>query len=236
MLVLAIVCESRTIKSSSLTCDFEVQDESYGCFLNNVKLGNESSIEIGGAHLGGRTDEDVKFVEILSSTVDIIPPEIFQKFQNLETFGIINSRLSKIQLPDCSKIKSLQFTSCQIENIDQEVFKGCKNLETLQLNYNRLERFHSNILNGLSSLKFLDLFENKLTSLSADFFRHIPNIEKVDFGANRIDAIHPHTFDNLRKLNSVWLDKNICVSRSFSFLEAGNTESIKDDIWRCFAL
>ncbi len=236
LLILGTVCESRTIKSTTLTCEFEVREEEYGCYLSNIKIENGSSIVIRGDHLAGKGDEDVKFLEILSSIVEKIPEELFKKFRNLETFGIINSRLDQIELPECSQVRTLQFTSCQLEKIKEEAFKRCTNLEKLQLSYNRLENFHSNILNGLSNLKFLDLFDNKLTWLSSNFFKHIPNIAKLDVGFNRIDAIHPRTFENLKKLNSVWLDGNICVSRSFSFLEVGNAEPIKDHIEKCFAL
>lgn len=124
----------------------------YTCQLRNVSYTDESGgfkIE-GNNHSQSYDDSKVVRVWTLSSVINFMPMEIFQKFKNLKSLEMENVKLKVLNWP--------------LEN--------CESLESLMLSGNKLESI-DNVFDGCTSLKVLNLYSNEIETIDGDAFKNL---------------------------------------------------------------
>lgn len=98
-----------------------------------------------------------------------------------------------------------------------------KNLQSIVINYSRLREIRQIDLKPFKQLKYLDLFDNKIEKLEADLFKYNRDLEVIWLSNNNIRVVDWTAFDGLKKLTSLYLGDNVCISKSAeSILEVKN--------------
>lgn len=102
-----------------------------------------------------------------------------------------------------NNIIMLDFSSNEIEVIDDEAFKNINSLLELELQFNRISNL--NFVRYLPKvLESLNLRHNSITTIPDDAFSHLVELWELYLAENKIKLINPRSFYNLNKL--VYLD------------------------------
>jgi Leucine-rich repeat (LRR) protein len=73
----------------------------------------------------------------------------------------------------------------------------------------------------LPELEMLDLENNQLPSIDENLLKFNPKLKNISFKSNRVRSISPTVFKHLRKLVSVDLTENDCISSFFTQTSLG---------------
>lgn len=190
---------------------------------------------------------------IESSTIPFIPPAIFKKFQEVtkfigrnasiediydDTFGnarklnnlILSQnkiqRLVDMSFSNASALQSLKLQHNQINTLSSLAFFGLKKLRTLILSFNKIVNVPLHLFRDLESLEDLQLDNNLITVISYYQFGRNLDLTTLHLENNEISTIDNGTFENLTKLELVFLNKNICVDKSFAPWRADNQSEL----------
>lgn len=250
----------------NVRCQFEFlamnNDQGYGCTLRDVKLYDRSrQVTVGGFHLSGNTNNDVRFLRIELSHTPFIIRELFTSFPNLEGLEIMFSDLREISnesFANALNLKYLNIRNNPIRRIEANVFNAMRNLEVLNLWWNTdldyvsedaftgleslidLQIISSDIpfvlprtFRPLTSLRFLELAQNKLGYIDSRWFSTNRQLTQLRMNSNSIDAIHPSLLD-LPELTSIFLQGNTCVSNVFFITDNISRENVRIALLPCF--
>lgn len=154
-----------------------------------------------------------KAIQFSNSQVEFIPKEIYAKFPNLESLGIVES-IVKIQ--------------------GQDFFNGSGSLKKLDLKFNKLQYLPDDTFNLLPNLEMLKLFGNQLEYIGRDLFSKNSKLVFIDLQQNNVNMIDPRTFDTLTNLKYFWMKGNICSNKNFEFNNDDQLDVLKKVIKRCF--
>lgn len=214
---------------------FTANGDAYRCFLLGITIADEpeQTVTIGGTHLDGLNNADVRGVEIRNSHSPYIITQLFTTFPNLQTFEItyddgltrIQSgaftgaiHLEAIHISYCwdtlttvednafigaANLKSLDLSSNLIETIYENAFEGLQEVTSLHLQRNQLQQLPASWLRSLPNLVTFEVYQNYITSLDGDVFVHNPNISLVNFDDNLINAVERNFLDSLPSLPNV---------------------------------
>ncbi|KAG5676526.1 hypothetical protein PVAND_006354 [Polypedilum vanderplanki] len=86
-----------------------------------------------------------------------------------------------------------------------------KNLKYINMVYENLTLITTEDLKVFPKLQTLDLSGNQIEFISKDTFIFNPNIEEIWLYDNKISHIDPTSFDKLKNLKVLVLDKNVCT-------------------------
>lgn len=251
----------------TLNCVFSfIFGNTYMCRLNGVTVvDNESQvINIGGVHLAGQSNANVRRVEIANSNIPFIVTQIFSTFPNLNTFLIMtDSGLNRIQPGAFSSATNLQFITItsnrnlrtipasafigtprvtfldlfnnQIETVHEMAFNGLDFIQMLFLDFNRIRQLPVNVFRQLTDLNTLYLSNNSLTALHGNIVANNPNLEELRLLDNPINAIGRNFLINNQRLQSLNMLRNECAD---SFWIVGQNqvtvETIRQGLSTCF--
>ncbi|XP_070495302.1 protein artichoke-like [Chironomus tepperi] len=203
--------------SQSINCEYNVRqyggDSSYACTLAlDNPQGWDNFTQIGGRHFPGMNNVFVTTVIARYLSVSRNVPQI------------ICSQFPHVTYIDLS--------SSQIEDVDENSFRGCRNLDWLRLYNNRIARLPENLFVHNRHLKELDLQRNLLTTLPEnllanqvalealflDFnpittfpsgvFRSLWNLKTLILYRTQLNTINPAWFQNLINLDTLDLTLN----------------------------
>jgi len=135
-----------------------------------------------------------------------IPPQIFDKFTNLEYFeASIGLRTLSLQsLPN--KLKQLNLGYNRIMALDANAFQSPE-LQYINLQYNDISQINDGAFNGPIKLKILILYHNKLTILKRSTFKGAANLQDLDLSSNEIETIEDGALD-LPQLKELLINDN----------------------------
>ena len=94
------------------------------------------------------------------------------------------------------------------------------NLIALRVKDGRLKELHKDDLMSMPKLKYLNLDNNDVAVLDDDVFEYNPQLELLWLSLNKIIKIGENLADGFKKLVSLDLTKNVCVSKRFSKLQS----------------
>ncbi|KAG5891712.1 hypothetical protein JTB14_016095 [Gonioctena quinquepunctata] len=159
------------------------------------------------------------FVQKGTNDEEIVPYEVFK--QQREANGVPPLFIG------FKKLLLLRLTSCDLNNINWEMFDGLgelqylileknnlrfippfafygtPNLKTLSLAHNKLLDIQITDLAGLLQLEYLDLSSNNFTQLSELSLPPFPKLKLANFANNPIGVIFPNTFEVMNTTNSL---------------------------------
>lgn len=117
-----------------------------------------------GAHLPGKTNNDVKFLRINDQPIKFIPRNLHKLFPNLSFLTVARcgiEKLSKEDLIGLEKLEYLNSTGNLLTTLPDNLFEGNKQLRLLTLDSNKLERLSSKLLIPVeSTLEHVDFRKN----------------------------------------------------------------------------
>lgn len=95
----------------------------------------------------------------------------------------------------------------------QNLNKMFKNLKLIVIMHGKINEIHKTDLMPFSDLEYLNLHNNTIEVLEEGLFDYNPNLAFISFANNKLYKIHPEVFDQLTKLNLLFLDGNKCVDK-----------------------
>lgn len=250
-------------KALTLNCRFVLTAE-YTCEISGINLSENdaANVVIGGQHLPGRSNIDVREVRIFNSNIPIILNQLFTTFTNLDQMTISSSGLARIQTGAFDGAQRLTILlvlfNRQLRTIQPNAFVGASALTNIDLGENEIDTIHESAFNGLMSLRFLLLDNNKisqipfnvfqplplvevivldhnlLTSLSGRIFSNNPRISQINISDNRINAIGSSFLDGLSGLTSLFANNNTCVDSSWRIVGSVTIDTIRLGLAWCF--
>lgn len=103
-----------------------------------------------------------------------------------------------------------------INEMDENTFRGLYDLETLLLGNNLISVLHKDIFSDLYHMVELQLQSNHLKELPAALFEKTVNLERLDLKNNKIKVIDSKLFATLKKLKVVDLTYNVCIHSNYT--------------------
>ncbi|CAG9810390.1 unnamed protein product [Chironomus riparius] len=114
-------------------------------------------------HPPGKTNKDVKYLNIAKCKLKKIPKDITNTFPNLEVLDIEDTNLEEINRVDLLEYKNLKGFYCDrnlVKFLPGNLFEDFNNLESISFNGNKISVIEPNILDGLNKLDLVDFSNN----------------------------------------------------------------------------
>lgn len=191
-----------------LTCNYVLSnDGEYECQVAQFVYDEQTEItNFVGAHVEGKNDDDVVTVSFNSrSNFYQVPQQILGKFKNTKTLNVPNALLKTIQpLENCNELeKFTAIGSGFLTGIQRNAFEKCGKLKSVTIENTRQFKLTEEIgAPGLTELKIVNANIDQLNKMSFD---GMVNLETLDLSKNPIRTIESKAFQDLRKLNSVYM-------------------------------
>ncbi|XP_024937817.1 protein artichoke isoform X2 [Cephus cinctus] len=181
----------------------------------------------------------LRIIDLNHNSISRIHPEFLpQRTGNsLEEMWLINNDLSHVAelrsvLEALPRLKFLDASYNQLEEIPFGALRGHRTLERLHLDHNRLNFLQRETFTAMPALRELRLRNNSLTNLievpfwnlpalkgldlSENYFRHIeprllanlPNLRRLDLSGNSITLIEPQSFMRVPALEHINISRN----------------------------
>ncbi|KAL7043443.1 hypothetical protein ACKWTF_001505 [Chironomus riparius] len=195
-------CSYRNNDTYGYTCDLTIQNPNG---LNNF-------VSIGGTHLTGKTNNDVRRVlRVFGSNTTNVPSIICDKFQsvtriNMDYIGI--QTIDEKAFENCKKLQILNLSTNRITKVDEKAFT--ENLELIDLDffYNQLSELSENLFKNQKKLTRLSLYSNKLSDLPKKIFNSFQNLISLNLGGNELKYPRVEWFLSLGSLQTLYLRIN----------------------------
>ncbi|CAG9811665.1 unnamed protein product [Chironomus riparius] len=163
-------------------------------------------------HRPGRTDYDVKYVQI---QFDGFYEEFDQfycfSFENLEQFGISGTKIQKFGpnfFKDCNNLKHISISSNGVKELPADLLLGTSILDQLDITNNDFEILPEAIFLNLNQLTHLHLDFNKIKDLPPKIFSSLSNLKLLSIRGNQITKLNPKWFENLQNLEFLQMNNN----------------------------
>lgn len=205
----------------------------YTCEVANLQFMAGDALQVTGNHLLGKGNDNVVTVEIVNSTVEVIPLQYFISFPILNRFYAQNVGISTLNrlrnclsleflflshnmldtiradtFADCANLRSIQLQNNLINNVERWAFRDATKLEVVNLNNNQLEVVNPDLFTPTPNLLDLGLSNNQLTTLNTRFFTPVVFLETLRLSNNDITFLNVNHFQNLTQLSTVLLNGN----------------------------
>uniref|UniRef100_A0A8R1DVD3 Chaoptin n=1 Tax=Caenorhabditis japonica TaxID=281687 RepID=A0A8R1DVD3_CAEJA len=146
-------------------------------------------------------------------------PEALRDLRNLTHLNLNGNKLNRIDeevLRGCKDtLMEFLIANNHLEQIPHGVLNGMKQLEHLDISKNKIRDLKkpsfpmSKEKEEVSSVRRLNLAGNRINNMSdSQIFEHMPHLTYVDVSFNRIKHISPRVFENLKNLESLFLQNN----------------------------
>jgi hypothetical protein len=219
-----------TVKSEDVNvdCSYSLWESVYTCTVALLTVPDDPSINfiIEGSHLAGRTDNDVRRINVYFSDVPIVISQLFEKFPNVEFLDSVSGGLRRIQSNAFASAENLRRIniggSRSFETIEANAFVGARRLVDLDLNINGIETIHETAFNGLDSLENLELHSNRIRELPTNVFASLPSLKRLDMFLNSLRTIDGRLFANNSRIQFINLAQNLIDEVGRSFLDGMN--------------
>lgn len=199
-----IFLASRISSQKIITCKFE----NLKCTFTKISVGKNEEVIVN-VEPSNINVEEVTHVEFESSSIYTIPPELFQKFVNLQWLKAWNQ---------------------DVREIGPANFVNARNLQHLDLYNNQLTHIHEHTFKDLTNLKVIFLPQNDLHVLHKNTFIDNLNLEIIHLYNNSLAALHSQMFSHLKKLNNLGLVNTTCTNKWF---DNSNLVTVENDLQTC---
>ena len=195
-----------------VSCSYRIFSNLYSCDLtiqNPNGLNNFASI--GGTHLSGMTDNDVRrILRVAGSNTTNFPSIICEKFQSVTRFdmsGINIQAIDEYSFKNCKKLQHLYLENNNIKKVDEKAFNENIDLLVLNFPFNQLSELSENVFKSLQKLVILDIGVNKISDLPQNIFSSLKRLHSLSLPSNQIKNLRIEWF--LENLNSLNLGGNL---------------------------
>lgn len=163
----------------NVSCDFsEARGTTHGplkkpyqCKAKSLTISGHEKVEkVSGGHQAGKTNDDVKLINIKEISSEQMPVNFQQHFKNLEgifAFSMGLKKLVKDDLSAYSKLKYVDFSSNKIVMLPSNLFQGNLELEWIDFSSNYLQQIGVKLLDPLTKLNYADFESNRCIDFRA---------------------------------------------------------------------
>lgn len=217
-------------QNDGLTCRYFEDHFGYNCELI-IQNPNEFNnfTEIGGEHMDGKSDSDVKGVSVHRSITTNIPAIICEKFNNIQRARFESSGIERIDdysFNQCTNLTNLKIMYTMVKRIDKNAFKENSALESLSIDDAELSTMPNNVFsNSGKKLKFLSLQKNSFKAIKVEWFQTLVRLEELRLDYNQIEEIPENAFTSIKYLRSLSVTNNklkVLSAKSFGDLSRLN--------------
>ncbi|KAG5679609.1 hypothetical protein PVAND_009169 [Polypedilum vanderplanki] len=166
-LAILIYCFSTFTVGNSVTieCKYQMQrwwgtNSEYQCYIEGRELFGEDRVFIEkaeGDHEDGKTNDDVKYLDIYNTNLKYFPRNLENIFKNLELIFIWDSKLIELTSEDLrpfTKLKYFKIEGNPIEIISEDLFIHNPNIEILDIYYNKISHIDRKALSHLNKMRY----------------------------------------------------------------------------------
>lgn len=185
---------NESLSENSFVCGFE----------NRKNDSNELSLDI--EHSLNKTNQDVEAVIYTTTSIPILPSELFKNFPMLDTCIFYNLSKTLIQrdwFKNSQSLKTLIFYHSDIPKLGGLRFSDLPNLVSLELKKCRIAYISENAFSNLMKLEKLNLSRNELKTLRFNIFKNLTSLRQLSISYNPIEKLNPTIFKNLDKLGDL---------------------------------
>lgn len=224
VMILSSVLTLAISQNVNLNCLFADVSGVYRCLLRNANVADDESrnIVIGGNHMFGRSNADVKRIDMSASTTPFVIKQFFTTFPNLEV--LIGSSLGLKRIQDNAFVSAvnldqLAFGGNPIQTLNAEAFRGLSKLTRLSVYDSELTTVNEGAFKSLDSVDILFLSGNKIQSLPRNVFEPLVNLYFISLADNLLESLHGDTFSNNKLLQQINIQNNQINSLGSNFLD-----------------
>jgi len=210
-------------KTEIVKCTFGINpyrvDQFYGCRVSEQQIPENRELNFTGQHEGGKTNNDVLYVEFNRCTVTKVPQGLTKIFPNLKVIQIWNSKLKKIVKNDLVEYKNLEklnFYRNEIEFLPGDLFENFISLKFIDFHGNKLKVIEPNILDGLEKLTYVDFRDNpNYNKFYSIYPEDEPNAKLDEIKIDLMDKfyIRIKLFQDLKEENQQLKDLNAVLNQ-----------------------
>jgi hypothetical protein len=161
-----------TLKCTFGPSDWQTIGNVYACSAKvNQVIGERTVTGVSGTHWSGKTNDDVKAIQMDRQTLDFIPRDINKHFKNLQGLQMVDTTLkfiSKFDLQQFPDLKHLDLRRNQLEVIDGDLFSFTTKIKTIILVNNKITNVGLNLLSNLKDLGRVFFNDNPCIHASAE--------------------------------------------------------------------
>ena len=177
-----------------LSCTYSTSSNGYSCALTIINPNGFNNFPgINGTHLSGRTDNDVLYVySVAGSNTSNIPSIICEKFQNTRRIEILSSGVQTIDedsFQKCTKLNLLNLKNNKIRQFHENSFRKNSELTELLLWFNEITELPADPFSNLQKLYRLDFESNKITKLPENIFKPLIGLNLLYLEKNLIEEL-----------------------------------------------
>jgi Leucine rich repeat len=113
---------------------------------------------VSGNHASGKTNDDVKAIQIMNQALDFIPRDVNKYFKNIQGLSMWNAKLkviSKFDLQQFPELRSFYINGNPIEAVEGDLFSYTKKLRLVALENNKITSVGANLFSDLKDLRAL---------------------------------------------------------------------------------
>lgn len=266
ILLMLLAFSNQVYAQVQLNCIYGFErfpDQIYRCSLLGVEMFNTNErIIFGGQHQPGMNIMNVVKINMASSNISFIIPELFSTFPNTESIEMRSMVLNHFVEPPRSigtnKVTSVTLANNQITTLNAKVFNGLSNVIELFLFTNSLTNIDGNAFFGLEnvrlmhfalssiktlpstifhplrSMKVLHFYDNGIEHIDAVLFVNNRELVSLILEDNRISSIAPTFMDNLNSLRFINLERNQCINQRFRINDNNTLNDVQTALQICF--
>jgi Leucine-rich repeat (LRR) protein len=179
------------------------------CYFNSVEFRVGDDATFGFSSDSNVTAASIETIGFKSSTVETIPTQLFETFENLKYLYINYANfktIQKSQFENATQLKNLYLNGLEVKTLERNSFPS--NLLLIDFCCGALEKVDPGAFEGLAVLDFLVLGRNKIRSIHPETFESLKKLRILYLDYNQLEILHPDTFKALANLRYIKLDSN----------------------------
>jgi Leucine-rich repeat (LRR) protein len=207
--------------------------ELYACQAHDLVVTgtNEKISSIDGKHGDEKTNADVERFEIFRQKVFFLPTGIKKFFPLLKELIVNMSKLREIERKSFDNMTTLEvvlMSNNRIYSISEDTFYDLIELKVLKLSQNQLKSLPLNLLIRQKKLEVFNIVHNQVNEIPKGFFKNNLELTKIWVAKNNLTVIDTADMFNMKKLDEVKLNENVCIDEFYKEIKQENLSEIKE--------
>lgn len=162
-----------------------------------------------------RNLENLYTIQLIGNQMSGIESGAFNNLPSLRNLIIKENKIKSIDdgVFNNLQMRKLDLSSNKINKIGEKAFADMPNLEVLILDMNKIKTIHSEWFKNTPKLYRLSMMDNSLNIIQEHAFQHLngnarPRDLDIWLSKNVLREINAQAFDNIDKIDTLWLDDN----------------------------
>lgn len=157
---------NQSIFSAVLECDYKIiRGGSYVCYARNLTVNSKVTVVgVIGTHLQGKSNVDVKTIDVTRQNCVSLPSGIEKFFSNLTEIVFYGSKLSSLSALDLkpfSNLTKLFLVNNLIKSLPADLFMHTPKVKSISIQEDFLVAIDKTIFNSLQDLSYFYFVTNK---------------------------------------------------------------------------